>query len=28
MVRLLLSWSRVEPEPGVYGEAYLDEIAA
>lgn len=25
-VRLLLSWSRVEPEPGVYDEAYLDEI--
>ena len=28
MVRLLLSWSRVEPEPGVYDEAYLDEYAA
>jgi endoglycosylceramidase len=27
-VRLLLSWSRVEPAPGVYDEAYLDEIAA
>ncbi len=27
-VRLLLSWSRVEPEPGVYDEAYLDEIEA
>ncbi|MFW6051505.1 MAG: glycoside hydrolase family 5 protein [Myxococcota bacterium] len=26
-VRLLLSWSRVEPEPGVYDEAYLDEVA-
>lgn len=26
-VRLLLSWSRVEPEPGVYDESYLDEIA-
>ena len=25
-VRLLLSWSRVEPAPGVYDEAYLDEI--
>jgi endoglycosylceramidase len=27
VVRLLLSWSRVEPAPGVYDEAYLDEIA-
>lgn len=27
MVRLLISWSRVEPEPGVYDEAYLDEVA-
>lgn len=27
VVRLLLSWSRVEPEPGVYDEAYLDEVA-
>ena len=27
-VRLLLSWSRVEPEPGVYDEAYLDAIEA
>lgn len=26
VVRLLLSWSRVEPEPGVYDEDYLDEI--
>lgn len=26
-VRLLLSWSRVEPEPGVYDEAYLDRVA-
>lgn len=26
-VRLLLSWSRVEPEPGRYDEAYLDRIA-
>ena len=25
-VRLLLSWSRVEPEPGVYDESYIDEI--
>jgi endoglycosylceramidase len=25
-VRLLLSWSRVEPAPGLYDEAYLDEI--
>jgi endoglycosylceramidase len=28
VVRLLLSWSRVEPEPGVYDEAYLDAIEA
>jgi endoglycosylceramidase len=27
-VRLLLSWSRVEPEPGRYDERYLDEIGA
>lgn len=27
-VRLLLSWSRVEPRPGDYDEAYLDEIEA
>jgi endoglycosylceramidase len=26
-VRLLLSWSRVEPEPGRYDEAYLDRVA-
>jgi endoglycosylceramidase len=26
MVRLLFSWSRVEPEPGYYDEAYLDEL--
>lgn len=25
-VRLLLSWSRVEPQPGVYDESYLQEI--
>ena len=25
-VRLLLSWSRVEPAPGEYDEAYLDQI--
>lgn len=28
LVRLLLSWSLVEPTPGVYDETYLDEIAA
>ncbi len=27
-VRLLLSWSRVEPSPGQYDESYLDEISA
>jgi len=27
-VRLLLSWSRVEPEPGRYDDAYLDDIEA
>lgn len=27
-VRLLLSWSLLEPEPGVYDESYLDEIEA
>jgi endoglycosylceramidase len=27
-VRLLLSWSRVEPAPGVYDEGYLDEVEA
>lgn len=26
-VRLLLSWSKVEPEPGEYDEAYLDRVA-
>ncbi len=26
VVRLLISWSRVEPEPGVYDEAYLDAV--
>jgi len=28
VVRLLISWSRVEPEPGVYDEAYLDQVEA
>lgn len=27
-VRLLLSWSRVEPAPGVYDDSYLDEVRA
>jgi endoglycosylceramidase len=27
-VRLLLSWSRVEPQPGVYDAAYLEEVRA
>lgn len=27
MVRLCISWSRVEPEPGEYDESYLDEVA-
>lgn len=27
-VRLLLSWSRVEPQPGMYDAAYLDEALA
>ena len=27
-VRLLVSWSRVEPAPGLYDEAYLDEVEA
>src|SRR3954452_15890555 len=27
-VRLLLSWSRVEPQPGVYDAAYLAQVAA
>src|SRR5829696_3851370 len=26
-VRLLLSWSRVEPQPGRYDEAYLKQVA-
>ncbi|MGD8825228.1 MAG: cellulase family glycosylhydrolase [Myxococcales bacterium] len=26
-VRLLVSWSRVEPSPGTYDEGYLDEVA-
>jgi len=28
MVRLCISWSRVEPRPGEYDESYLDEVAA
>jgi endoglycosylceramidase len=27
-VRLLVSWSRVEPQPGVYDEAYLAQVSA
>ena len=27
-MRLILSWSRVEPSPGEYDEAYLDEVEA
>jgi endoglycosylceramidase len=27
VVRLLVSWSRVEPAPGTYDEQYLDEVA-
>ncbi len=27
-VRLLVSWSRVEPSPGQYDESYLDEVQA
>jgi endoglycosylceramidase len=27
-VRLLVSWSRVEPTPGEYDESYLDQVAA
>ena len=27
-VRLLISWSRVEPQPGRYDDAYLDSVAA
>lgn len=27
-VRLLVSWSRVEPSPGQYDESYLDEVEA
>lgn len=27
MVRLCISWSRVEPNPGEYDESYLDEVA-
>ncbi len=25
-VRLLVSWSRIEPEPGVYDDAYLEQV--
>lgn len=28
VVRLIITWSRVEPEPGRYDEAYLDEAEA
>ncbi|MGI9577369.1 MAG: glycoside hydrolase family 5 protein [Microthrixaceae bacterium] len=28
VVRLLFSWSAVEPEPGVYDEQYLDDLGA
>lgn len=28
VIRLVITWSRVEPAPGVYDEAYLDEIDA
>ena len=27
-VLLLVSWSRIEPEPGIYDDAYLDEVEA
>lgn len=27
-VRLLLSWSRVEPQPGVYDDIYIDQVRA
>ncbi len=27
LVRLVLSWDALEPEPGVYGEAWLDQVA-
>ncbi|MGK2955338.1 MAG: glycoside hydrolase family 5 protein [Solirubrobacterales bacterium] len=27
VVRLIVSWSRVEPEPGEYNEAYLDRVS-
>lgn len=28
LVRLAISWSRVEPSPGEYDDAYLEEVAA
>ena len=28
VVRLLVSWSRIEPEPGRYDEAYIEEVRA
>ena len=28
VVRLLLSWSRVEPAPGVHDDAYLEQVRA
>jgi endoglycosylceramidase len=28
VVRLLVSWSRVEPQPGRYDDGYLDQVAA
>jgi endoglycosylceramidase len=28
VVRLLLSWSRVEPAPGIYDDAYLEQVRA
>lgn len=28
VVRLVITWSRVEPQPGVYDESYLDKVAS